>query len=373
MADRPRTITFSDGHRMEARGQGFAVSRAERPTEGPSPAETPGAGMAPPPARPASGTRDSVPIALEHVGLVAKKLPGVKEPPLPVFHNGVRMDDEVTPGADLFNVIEIFDQTADTSHFPLTWADLVGNTFVRPTYQKAGGPTASLGTSVVGSPSFRTSAGLQYIPSVVKADLSTGGADRIRSEVTALFCDPAANVVRICTFPDPAVGRTVTGLSVRFQCRQEITLDRALRGNDAFRLLTLSSMFSTSRAFDANVLRYEDPAGVVHTSRLGDATPRDVHLLSRGTELGSWFELVKEPGSTWFPDSPSIRVDIRDRRGVPGRLGIQGFLAKTQDENDDSLSVWVEWLDAPEVVPAGKSLGIDFLITATPPAQAAGD
>src|SRR4051794_37512579 len=112
----------------------------------------------------AAPLQDGVPIELERAGVVVKRLPGIKEPPVPVFHNGVRVDDRATPEADLFNVVEVYDQTPGTDHFPLTWADLVGNTFVRPAYQKADGPGARLGTSVVGSPSFRTPTGFQYIP-----------------------------------------------------------------------------------------------------------------------------------------------------------------------------------------------------------------
>jgi hypothetical protein len=61
-------------------------------------------------------------------------------------------------------------------------------------------------------------------------------------------------------------------------------------------------------------------------------------------------KLIKETGSAWFPDSPSARVEILEVRGAPGRLGIQGFLAETEDPNDDSLTVWIEWLDAPDTI-----------------------
>jgi hypothetical protein len=70
-------------------------------------------------------------------------------------------------------------------------------------------------------------------------------------------------------------------------------------------------------------------------------------------------KLIKETGSAWFPDSPSARVEILEVRGAPGRLGIQGFLAETEDPNDDSLTVWIEWLDAPDTIPpvdAAKSI-----------------
>jgi hypothetical protein len=96
---------------------------------------------------------------------------------------------------------------------------------------------------------------------------------------------------------------------------------------------------------------------------------RASYILPTGTELGGWFELVKEQGSTWYPDSPTIRIELVDRSGVPGRLGVQGYLADTRDRNGDSLSVWIEWLDAPEIIEAGTNLWLDVRVIATPTAE----
>ena len=46
-------------------------------------------------------------------------------------------------------------------------------------------------------------------------------------------------------------------------------------------------------------------------------------------------------------------------------LGIQGFLAPLLCPNDDSLSVWVEWTNAPDCIPAGTVIAFDVLVTAT--------
>jgi hypothetical protein len=156
-------------------------------------------------------------------------------------------------------------------------------------------------------------------------------------------------------------------VTVGFNVLQSISLDASRLGNDAFRFATVSSMFSTSTVYDANVLRWETPDGRVKTFRLANSTPRDAHLLPAGTQLGCWFELVKEPGSTWFSDSPTIRVEISDCENISQQLGIQGFLAATQNPNDDSLSVWLEWLDAPNPIPASTSSSLSFKVRATAP------
>ena len=51
------------------------------------------------------------------------------------------------------------------------------------------------------------------------------------------------------------------------------------------------------------------------------------------------------------------------------RLGLQGFLAGTKNPNDDSLSVWLEWLDAPDVVASGTSFDVRFAVDSTPPGE----
>ena len=313
--------------------------------------------------------------------LILKQVKGILQPFVPVSLDGVPVGDAAVPGSNLFNAVEIYDQTPGRDDFPLVWSDLVANAYVRSTYQKAQGPGASLGTSVLGSASFRTTAdSLRLVPDVARAELSTGGPERVKNELEARFGPAAATVRSVHRYPDPVDGRTTTGLSVGFEAGQDIALDARQLGNDAFRLLTLSSMYSSDRAYDANVLRYSGPDGVIQTVRIGDLLKekggrRGFHLLPgegkvpRAVALGDWFELVKEPGSTWFPDSPSIRVEVRDRGGFPGKLGIQGFLADSASPSEDSLSVWIEWVDAPAVIPSKTRVDFDFTVVARAPGR----
>jgi len=285
---------------------------------------------------------------------------GVAEPAVKTYYGGALQGS--------FKVLEASDKVPGRSSWPLTVADLVANTYLRLTYQMAGGSSAPLGTSLVGTMSYRTAAGLQYIPSVSRADVFTGGSDRLRTVLSGQFGSDAL-VSSTRTFPDPPIGSTTVGVSVSFQSENAVHLDGSLLGNDAFRLVGLSSMFSSPSQHDADILRWEDPSGAVHTLRLTDTTPRDSHLFSTPMEIapGGYFELIKEPGSIWYPESPSLRVDLSSVTGVTGRLGIQGWLAATTDPTADSLSVWLEWMDAPAVLPSGALYGISGSVTATPP------
>jgi tetratricopeptide (TPR) repeat protein len=300
-------------------------------------------------------------------GVLKARASGIAEAPVPVLLNGkpLHLDGSGQPAR--FKIVEIFENASTTHHLPLILADLMAIGYVRATYQKPDGFGASLGTSVLGTPSFRPrQAPLSLVPQVADAEIITGGSDQVRIGIQGHH-GTKADVSLARAYPASAIGRSSMNLSVKLVAREPIELDKDLRGTDAFRLLTVSSMFATENQYDANVLRYQDRAKVVHTIKLDRATPRNAHLLPRGIELGTWFELSKTPGSRWFPESPSIRVDILRRSGVPGRLGIQGYLLDSANPNDDSLSVWVEWLDAPEVIGPGTNLQLDAMVTATPP------
>jgi hypothetical protein len=297
----------------------------------------------------------------------------IPEAPVLLLHGGSPVDDPGTSGADAFDGVEIFDHVPGTDDFPLAWVDLIANCFFRPSYQKADGTSAQLGTSVVGCPSFRSAEGaLRYIPSVGLAAATTGlpPAERIAIALGASF-GAQAEVTSERRYPDPPLGSTLARLHVGLHALLPIELDASALGSDALRFLTLSSMFSSETVYDANVLVWEDPEGQVRALRLDAATPRGTHLLPAATALGCWFELVKEPGSSWFPDSPSLRVEIESCGDGGPALGLQAFLAETLQPNDDSLTVWIEWLDAPNPLPADASVSLDVAITAFPPGDVA--
>ncbi|MEF8703972.1 MAG: hypothetical protein V5B32_12120 [Candidatus Accumulibacter sp. UW26] len=290
--------------------------------------------------------------------LFAGQRPGIVEPPVQMFHNGLRVG---SPKAR-FNALETYDRVSGTRSYPLTAVNLVANFHYRLTYQQANGGSAPLGTSVIVTPSYRTENGLCLIPAASHCELVTGAAERYQVVSRGLFAS-GAQVTSRSAFPAPVVGESRAMLTIGFAAPAGIRLagGAPFVGNDRFRLLTLSSMFSSATVFDANLLRYEGADGVIRTFALKDATPRAAHLFPRPVALGSWFELIKTPGSTWFPDSPSLRVAIVDAAGL--RLGLQGFLAATKNANHDSLSVWLEWPAAPAVISAATVFTARYILT----------
>jgi hypothetical protein len=118
----------------------------------------------------------SVNVDLDHAVLRIKRWPSIREQAVPVFDDGLLLAVQGKPGEDQFNLIEIYDQSPGSRDYPLIWSELVSNLYLRTTYQEPAGPGARLGTSVVGSVSFRTAAGLQYLPDIHQADMHTGGA-----------------------------------------------------------------------------------------------------------------------------------------------------------------------------------------------------
>jgi len=285
---------------------------------------------------------------------------GVTEAAVPTKYNGVERGS--------FQAIEVSDRVSDLGSWPVTLVDLIANAFVRPTYQRADGSTGALGTSVAGSFAYRNADGLQYIPVGTSAEVTIGGADRLCIVREGRFGEDAA-VRATCTFPDPPIGSTTLELTTRFEARRSIALDPALRGNDAFRLAGMSSMFARPHLYDADAVRWLGPEGEGHEMPLTAATSRGAHLFREPVEIavGGYFELVKRMGSSWYPTSPSIRIELLELIGITGRVGVQGWLAPTTDPTDDSLTVWLEWIDAPAVIPAGAVYEAHLRVTATPP------
>lgn len=87
----------------------------------------------------------------------------------------------------------------------------------------------------------------------------------------------------------------------------------------------------------------------------------------QAAEVGSWFEELNEPGSTWSPDNATVRIELPSDRHL--RLGIQGYLSGSLSPNSDSLTVWLEWLDAPDRIAPGTQFDMSY---ASPPVTTAG-
>jgi hypothetical protein len=220
---------------------------------------------------------------------------------------------------------------------------------------------------VATSPAYRTNQTLDLVPDISRVTVYAKGIrEDYRSKITASF-PGAASILLQRGIEGLQVGRTRFNLSTRFTTLADIALSRSeeVIANDRFRVLTLSSMFADNERFDANAIRYEALGGAVTTLTLRKTTTRDEHLFPRAIPVGSWIELVKGRGSSWNPDSPTIRIEIKNPGGL--QLGIQGFLASSTDPNDDSLSVWLEWIDAPDTIPAGTEQNLEFEVVATPP------
>jgi hypothetical protein len=295
----------------------------------------------------------------ENFAAVAEIPDGVGEPAVPIFSQGELVGN--------YKAVELFDRTPDGQGYPGTFADIVANTYVRATYQKLGGTAGQYGTSFAATFSYRPAAGdLQYVPTVDRADITIGGADRYTDVVTGHF-EEVADTTSIRTFPEPTFGLTRVGISNTLAVQQNVKLAKGDVGKvgDVLRAGTLSSMFSSSQEFDASLILWEDKAGNVHSLQLSDDTPRDKHLFDEPQELGSWVELVKGAGSDWFPDSPTIRLVISDPHGL--ELGLQGFLVSSLNPNDDSLNVWTELLNPPKTIAKGTNYKVDFEIIAVPP------
>lgn len=305
------------------------------------------------------------------VALLAITNQGVLEPSIPLYLNGVRVNDPGTGGADLFDIVEFYDRVPGTGSYPLTIADIIANGYNRPLVQRSDGTVSAFGTSVVTGPSFRPQfQPIDIIPEMTRADVTTGGADRIVVQGSGSYSGLATLVSRR-RYPDPAVGSTIVFIDFTWTASQNITLAAAPggRGNDAFRLVMFSSMLASSAQgiYDARYLAITDPQGRRRTIEVNDQA-RNTHLFPspRPIAVGGSCALLKDNAGTWNAGSPSMELQVLSVSAAASQLGVQGYLAGTTDPNDDSLSVWVEWMNPPATITAGTVIQGTLRLTATP-------
>lgn len=288
----------------------------------------------------------------------------IREAPVPIRLNG--------RNAGAFQALEIFEPVAGLSAFPQTVADIVSNTYFRLVYQKRDGTSATFGTSVVGSPSYRDEKGrLHFVPTVMAAEARMGGPERLSVRVTASHGTVAA-VQSIRRYDVPSVcSETTMTLEVKLKALRDLELSATLLGRDAFRLLTISSMFAGEQRYDANAVSWRGDRGD-GTLLLHDGIERGGYLFAERVPCRE-LALLKDqfsqgaqntPGS---PDSPSLRVKILACSLPAASIGIQGYLVPSRDPNDDSVTVWLEWLDCPARVAAGTMIAATFSVSASPP------
>ncbi len=231
------------------------------------------------------------------------------------------------------------------------------------------------GTSVVGTPSFKTLAATHSIPQPMRVTIG-GDADQFTIDAEGAFSERGMQVAAVRsrrTWHRPVEGRgpVTVDLSTTLEIQEKLPLSTAsdLVGKDLFRWYMLSSMYVNDVTYDSNLLRFEDADGqlreisVSEAYNVNNAKRRDGHLFESPVPVGSWLELVKTTGSTWLPRSPSMRYDIEDTHGMT--LGVQGWWSGSDDPDDDNLNIWLEWIDVPKTLEAGRSLSLDVRVTSS--------
>ena len=288
----------------------------------------------------------------------------IREAAIPLRLNGRK--------AGSFQVLEVFEPVAGLSAFPQTVADIVSNTYFRLIYQKRDGTSATFGTSVIGSPSYRDEGGrFHFVPTVLAAEARIGGPERLSVHVSASH-GTAAAIQSIRRYDVPSVcSETTMTLEVKLKFLRALELSADLLGRDAFRLLTISSMFACEQRYDVNAVSWRGDRGD-GSLLLHDEIERGGYLFAERVpcrELALLKDRLSQgaPNTPGSPDSPSLRVKILACSLPAESIGIQGYLVPSCDPNDDSLTVWLEWLDCPARIARGTMITATFRVSASPP------
>ncbi len=290
---------------------------------------------------------------------------GVQEPSIPLFFEGERVGD----GVQRFDIIECFDRVPGTNSFPLTLADIIANGYVRPLVQQGDGSTASIGTSIVSQPGFRLQGEpIDIVPDMLRADARHVG-DTLEITATGRY-GGRATVSSTRSSRDQQIGQTRFTIDLVWRADQPLDLADNGEGFDAFRLCWLSSMLADADdgTYDARYLSIRPQSGPAWTVPIDDID-RGRHLFKQPREvgIGDAVVLLKDTLGTWNPGSPTIELRLLSLEGPIQSIAIQGFLAQTQNPNDDSLNIWFEWADAPDIIAPGTTIRASFEVIATDP------
>lgn len=301
--------------------------------------------------------------------LRAVRLATSLEPPVPLSINGVSVDDPATTGPDFFHAVEGYVRVPQRSPFPLSFVDIFASGYVRPLVFEWDGTPSAIGTSVVVGPSFRPEgAPLDLVPQMLLGRVTAQPGEEPQVLSTGSY-GGAALFTGTRRYVAPRLGSTSVEVSWTWRAIRPIVLDPAQRGNDAFRLITLSSMLADAGLglYDARYVRVLQSTGQAQTTEIDDAL-RGRHLFQAPQPLGigGKVTLFKDRRATWNAGGPTVGVRLLSVSGANVSLGVQGYLAETTDPNDDSLSVWIEWVNPPAVIAPGTQISVTLRISATP-------
>lgn len=288
----------------------------------------------------------------------------IREPAVPVFIGGRPIGS--------FQAIEMYQRQINSKYTPQVFADIIANTYFRPTYLESNRRSGTFGSSVVATPSFRSGDGtLNLVPAVKSAEIFATSENDLDILLTARFSDSVEVTTLRSIRVDPLQGTLQVVVKQTFCALQDIRIAPAGRIGDRFRLLTVSSMFAASDCYDTSAIEwYESGESKKYTLR-GDER-RAQHLFPAPIP-GRTFKLLKERGSR-MPrgdsgafDSPTLSIEIFGSSIPAEDLGLQAYLDASTNRDDDSLSAWIEWIKCPPVIEQGREISVSFSCAAGRP------
>ncbi|MBI2805270.1 MAG: hypothetical protein HYX68_09860 [Planctomycetes bacterium] len=296
------------------------------------------------------------------VAVVIDIMPTVQENPVDVYYNGNFVGQA--------NVIGGFQKTPGKNSYPQVWAQ-IANGASRGTYMKSDGTTGPFTTSVVDSFGFQTDDDHFVYPTVTRFDIAFSKNVTTVTATTNLGNFATQTVTTV--HPLAKIGQTDWTSTMTFTVNQKIVLNSDVVGNDALRGPTISTMF-TGQGYDANVINWKDPYGVLQQTRLNASTNRDDYVFTAAQTLGTYYAATNEPGSPVNVGGPTTQVTIQNAKVTyPGQAAgplVSNFQAYLADGtiSDDTLSIWPELTNVPTTLSVGTVLTMTVKQTAIRPA-----
>ena len=220
----------------------------------------------------------------------------------------------------------------------------------------------SFGTSIVLGPSYWSAYRYFHNPKLDSVRVEGSLQDSEVLEITATGRLGAMDVEYRIRLHRPSDQATTCDVTETGKWVDETVLDSSKKvTHQAFKIVQFSSMYLDGTYHDANFARYIGRDGYV----AADLTNPDALVFTDPLPMREpWLEVAHTDKEGWQGATPSVCVTLRGNSFAP-EFTPQGWVAATNNQNDDNVGIWLNWDKAPMRFVVGDKVEGSFTVTAS--------
>ncbi len=251
-------------------------------------------------------------------------------------------------------LVRVYHETGDGMRLPQV-AVFYASGFVRLKQNADPDPPIPFGSSFVLGPGYWSGpATYHHAPVLSRLAIDTSRSDSGPLLLSAEGTNGDFALSYGMTLPVPTDRRTLLHVRQQMSAAADVAIDPSRRGlGEGFKLVQVSSMFITEEGpcaggyqacHDSDSVRLVGADLERHDRALRDVAPSG-SLFAAPRSLGdTWVDVLHRDDTSWQGNTPSVRVALDElpNEGTAGAgVSVQGYLAATNDPNQDNLGVWI--------------------------------